>query len=884
MGLTSGTKLGPYEILSPLGAGGMGEVYRARDTRLGREVALKVLPPAFADDNERMARFRREAQVLASLNHPNIAIIHGMEESGGFHALVMELVEGSTLAERIAQGGIPADEALLIARQVAEGLEIAHEKGIVHRDLKPANIKLTPDGKVKILDFGLAKPQDGRDSGSSLSDSPTVTSQNTRAGVILGTAPYMSPEQAKGKRVDTRTDVWAFGCVLFEMLTGHATFEGETVTDALASVVKDEPKWTSLPAKIPPRIRQLLRRCLDKDPKHRLQAIGEARIALEEKPEDAEAQPPAPPPAPGWFRRGLGPLGAAGVAIAVLCIVFLFQNRSPQAERMQFAIPLPAEVSNLALSEDGRMFAYVARDDASGRNALYVQRLGSTSAEELAGTEGASYPFWSPDNAYVAFFANGKLKKVSSSGGVPQVLTSATFGRGGAWSRRGVIVYTPDTGTPLWRVNADGTGAAPLTDKLYLPSEYTHRWPVFLPDGKHFLFWAGIYQSAPQVSGIYLSSLDAKDKKFILPALSNPGYANGHLYYVDQRRMLCVVPFDAARGAVTGESTVISDRIAFQPSVFWGAFTAGGNDTVVYDTSVGSALSALTWYDRSGKELGRVGDPGVLSNPSISPDGTRATVDVADLKEASVDIWIRDLDHNTGSRFTFDRNEEVTGVWSRDGTKVAFRAFHANSVDLAVKNIAGLQSQIVAWTASNADDIFPNAWAPDGKKILCTIQPATGGTELVMVDPDSKKITPFFSSNTPANDGQISPDGKWVAYSSNESGEWEIYVTSFPAAEGKWQVSRTGGTEPRWKADGQELFYIDSKSMLTAIPISAEGSISFGSPSQLFPIRGRAAISSSDTFTYDVAKDGRRFLVNRYVKPEHVEPLTVVLNAAGANR
>jgi hypothetical protein len=510
-----------------------------------------------------------------------------------------------------------------------------------------------------------------------------------------------------------------------------------------------------------------------------------------------------------------------------------------------------------------------------------LKRLGSAKAEALAGTEGASYPFWSPDSNYLGFFANAKLKKVAASGGVPQVLAEATFGRGGSWSSRGIIIYAPDTGGAIWRVNADGTGAAPLTDKIFLQTEYTHRWPVFLPDGDHFVFWTGAFALAnQQPPGVYLSSLSASEKKFVVPSISGPAYAHGHLYYIDSRRMLIAIPFDPARGATTGEPAVVSDRVTYQPSVFWGAFGAGGSDTVVFNTSVGSALSALTWYDRTGKELGRVGEPGVLGNPSLSPDGHRAAVDIADLKGANVEVWIRDLDHNTSSRFTFDRQEEVTGVWSRDGSQVAFRAVHSNSVDLVVKKAAGLESQKVALTGLRDDDIFPNSWAPDGQHILSTYEPAAGGSELVVVDVPNDKMAPFLADKTTGTDGQISPDGKWAAYASNESGDWEIYVTTFPKAEGKWQVSRTGGREPRWRGDGKELYYIDSKGMLTAVPVTTEGTFSSGAPTPLFIIHGRTAISSSDIFTYDVMKDGQRFLVNRYVKPDHVQPLTVVMNAA----
>jgi eukaryotic-like serine/threonine-protein kinase len=913
MTLPAGTKLGPYEILSPLGAGGMGEVYRARDTQLNRDVALKVLPEALAHDAERMARFKREAQVLASLNHPNIATIYGFEESDGVRALAMELVEGPTLAERIVGAGLappsgkgtprgaPTEDVLPIGKQIADGLEYAHERGIIHRDLKPANIKITPEGTVKILDFGLAKaletpltpgpsPQGrgwpgGPGEGSVGTDnSPTLSVAGTQAGVILGTAAYMSPEQARGKVVDRRADIWAFGCVLYEMLSGKKPFEGETVTDVLASVVKTDPDWDELPTGTPPRIREVIRRCLTKDPKQRLRDIGEARIAIEETMAGGTGVSPVAghgQDAHATWQRALPWAVAALAAVMGATATWLWMSRPRPAERLQFAIPLQSEVANLALSAGGRMLALVERDDATGENMLYFERLGAAGATRLNGTEGASYPFWSPDDASIGFFAGGKLKKVSVSGGDPQVLATASYGRGVAWSGRGVIVYAPDTGGPLWRVNADGTGAAPLTAKLFLPPENSHRWPLFLPDGDHFLFWAGTFgeNRGEGVNGIYLSSLAAKEKKLIVPALSNPGYSNRHLYYVDERKSVIAVPFDPSGGVVSGEPMVVSSRITYQPSVYWGAYSVGGKDTIVYNSSTGAVHSVLVWYDRNGKELGRVGDPGVMANPSISPDGRRAAVDIADAKSTSVDIWLEDLDHNTSSRFTFAHAEEVTAVWSRDGQRLAYRSIASGNSAVDFKKATGLEAQTQVYVATSGDDIMPNSWSADDREILCSYQPGAGGSNLVVVDAATGKMKPFLATQASETNGQISPDGKWVAYASNESGDWEIYLTSFPNAQGKWQVSRGGGTEPRWRGDGGEIYYIDGKGVLTAVPVSTGGTFSEGAPTPLFPLRGRPPISSTDLYSYDVSRDGKRFLVNRYVKPDHLEPLTVVLNA-----
>jgi eukaryotic-like serine/threonine-protein kinase len=516
---------------------------------------------------------------------------------------------------------------------------------------------------------------------------------------------------------------------------------------------------------------------------------------------------------------------------------------------------------------------------------LFYERLGAPGATRLDGTEGASYPFWSPDDKNVGFFAEGKLQKIAVVGGVPQVLATASHGRGGSWGSRGVIIYTPDTGGPLWRVNADGQGAAPLTNKLLRTNESSHRWPQFLPDGDHFVFYSGSFEAdANSQDGTYFSSLAAKEKTLVVLTEANASYANGRLYYRDQRRSLVSVAFDPSSGKVRGEPALISDHLSFEPSVSYGTFSAGGEGTVVYSRAAAGELSGLAWYDQTGKEVGSVGAPAIVANPSISPDGNRVVVDIADVKTSNVDIWIEDLSHNTASRLTFDPSEEATAVWSRDGREIAYRFNGTNTGMLHIKSASGLQAVRQVYTTRPQDDILPNSWTLDDKDILCTYESATGGSDLVLVNVASGKATPFVATQASENNGMISPDGKWVAYASNDSGEWEIYVTMFPGAQGKWQVSPGGGSEPRWRGDGKEIFYIDPKGILTAIPVNAGETFSTGTATPLFPLHGRAPISNTDVFSYDVSKDGKRFLVNRNVKPDHVEPLTVVLNATGTTR
>ncbi len=877
MTLAAGTKLGPYEIVAPLGAGGMGEVYRARDTRLGREVAVKILPASLSADSDRLRRFEQEARTAGALNHPNILAIYDVGTHEGSPYLVSELLEGETLRQKLMEGSLPARRAVDYAVQIANGLACAHDKGIVHRDLKPENLFITTDGRVKILDFGLAKllrPD------VPAGEAPTVASAalETIPGTVMGTVGYMSPEQVRGQLADARSDIFSFGAILCEVLSGQRAFQRETAAETMTAILKeDPPEFSALGKNIAPSLERVVHHCLEKSPELRFQSAKDLAFALAAL--SGSESTTVSPVVRGLGRRRWPLWTAAAVAgAAALLALLLFLRPSAPAGRMQFAIPVPAAVSHLALSVDGRMLAYVAHDDASGENMVYIQPVGSPKASVLPGTEGASYPFWSPDDEYVAFFANGKLKKVAINGGSPQVLAEATTGRGGSWGSRGVIIYAPQAASTLWQVRADGTNPGPLTGKLLTAHESSHRWPLFLPDGDHFLFWGGNFEPGSGVSGIYASSLAASERKLLLPARSNLGYSAGQLSYVGDNRELMAVSFDPAHATVSGEPRVVAEGVAFQPSTYWGAFTVGGNGTVVYNSSSAASLSVLIWFDRTGKELGQVGQPGVMANPSISPDGNRAAVDIADLRANNVDVWLEDLRHDASSRFTFDPSEEVAGVWSRDGSMLAYRS-NPNPVQLEVKQATGLEPSRTVTSVSSSGDNVPNSWTPEDKQILCSLQPVTGGSHLILVDVATGKQVPFLAGKASETNGQISPDGKWVAYASNESGDWEIYVTTFPNPAGKWQVSRGGGSEPRWRGDGREIFYIGPKGLLTAVPVNVTGTFSLGASSPLFQIHGRAPISSTDLFTYDVTKDGKRFLVNRYVKPEHVEPLTVVLNA-----
>ena len=881
MPLSSGTKLGPYEIQSAIGAGGMGEVYRARDTRLGRDVALKILPESFARETDRLHRFEQEARAVAALNHPNILAVFDIGESNGSPYLVSELLEGETLRGVLDRGSVSPRKAIEYAVQIAQGLAAAHEKGIVHRDMKPENIFVTKDARIKILDFGLAKV--AQKASAATSDGATMTSSHTAMGVVMGTASYMAPEQVRGETVDARTDIFAFGAVLYEMVSGKRAFRRDTAAETMTAVLKeDPPELTDTGQPVPPTLDRIVRRCLEKNPEQRFQSAKDLSFALSAL--SGTDSSGAARIGEGTPKTAMGKWATVAItALLVGALTWFMGARRSQEPALQFAIPLSDEVSHLALSPDGSTLAYVSTEESSGLPVLYLQRIGSPDRRALAGTEGASYPFWSPDGQYLAFSANGKLMKLAVAGGAPQMLTNVWASRSGSWSKNNVIILEPDSGAAIWRINPDGSGLAPVTDKLFSPNEQSHRWPVFLPDGNHFLFWAGNFTGAREdhSSGIYLSSLEGKEKRLIVLAHSSFALGAGQLFYADYDGHLFSAPFDSDKGVITGNAKAIANYVSVQPSTYYAALTAAPNGTLIYNTTPGAALSVLTWMDRSGKVISTLGEPAVQCNPTISPDGSRLAVDISDEKASNVDVWLQNASGGGSSRFTFDPAEEVVGVWSRDGKTVAYRSAGGTVGQgsyLFAKAANGLERERQIIKFDTTDDIIPNSWSSDDRQILSTRQTANGAhLELInYVDGGHSRFQPGNGNQV---NGMISPDGKWVAYASDESGSWEVYVTTFPGAAGKWQVSRGGGTEPRWREDGKEIYYLGPTGMLTAVPVSTVGSFATGTPTPLFPFHGRAVISSTDVFSYDVSKDGKRFLVNRYVKPERIEPLTIVLHA-----
>jgi serine/threonine protein kinase/Tol biopolymer transport system component len=884
MTIASGARLGVYEIGGPLGAGGMGEVYRARDTKLNRDVAIKVLPEIFAHQPEHLSRFEREALALASLNHPHIAQIYGVEEAGGMRALVMELVEGPTLADRIASGPIPLGEALPIARQIAEALEAAHERGIIHRDLKPANIKVRADGTVKVLDFGLAKSTDPPgDSGAALANSPTFTSPATHLGVILGTAAYMAPEQAKGKAVDKRADIWAFGVVLFETLTGRPIFDGETITDVLAAVVTRDPDWDKLSLGTPPSIRRLLRRCLERDPTRRLRDIGDARTELDDAISGADGASTIPV-RPAASPRQLWPWALTTILIVALAIVLWRQSQTPafipqRTTRFTLATQPLAVLDHaaspaVALSPDGTHLAYVAGNSALGQ--LYVRRMGSLESTPIAGAEQSSGPFFSPNSEWLAFFARDNLQKVSLRGGPPvNVCARPSLGsHGGSWGDDGTIVFESGGGR-LWRVSAEGGSATPVVAPA---GAY---WPEILPGSK-----AIVFTQVTGRQGIWVLSLKTGQAQLLVPDLGFARYVHsGHLVYASQGSLLAV-SFDVESLQLAGSGIPVVQHAMMglpdEPRIAHFAASHSGTLAYLAGPVLASDLRTLVWVDRKGQETTVPLEARTYAWPRLSRDGTRLAVTISDAEDGG-DVWIYHLARQTLTRLTFGgASREGRPVWTPDGRRVAFRVFDRGSqqYNLFWKAADGT-GQDERLTSDPNRDRSAQSFSPDGSRLVFAQSNERTGYDIHVLDVNGQRSSkPLLQQ--PFNEGspEISPNGRWLAYRSNETGRYEVYVRPFPDVDkGKWPISTNGGNAPVWSPDGRELFYQIGNTIMAA-PAQADG-INFvsGTPTVLFS--GLFA-SPVGTRHFDVSRDGRRFIMSKEVTPtlppSERSQLTVVLN------
>jgi len=869
----------------------MGEVYRARDAKLGRDVALKVLPGDFANDAQRMARFEREAQLLAALNHPSIAAIYGLDESGAVRALVMELVEGPTLADRIAQRPLPLDEALPIAKQIAEALEYAHERGIIHRDLKPANIKITPDGAVKILDFGLAKALEREASAVDISSSPTISRMATQAGMILGTAAYMSPEQARGKSADRRGDIWAFGCVLFEMLTGGQPFSGETVSDILAAIIKETPDWTRLSTGTPVRIRVLLQRCLQKDPRQRLQAIGEARIAVEEvlsgAPEPLSAATPAALPVPLSARRAMLPWGVAAVlalAVAAFAVAYFRQpTQSLPVVRLTLVPPGDGDFFSLgsavAVSPDGSHVAFVF--GSREKRQLYLRALDQAESSPLAGTEGASDPIFSPDGRWVAFFAGAKLKKLSIFGGAPVTICDAADPRGAAWGSDGTILFTPIPNSPLVRVSASGGAPQPLT-KLNSGADgavRSHRWPQFLPGGKAALFNI-VYSAgnALESADVAVVSLDSGEYKTLLRGGSFPRFASpGYILYVNHNDLLAV-PFNSARLEVTGPPVTVLKGVDTSLSTGGAEFAFSESGILAYLPQGAETLpkDRLVWVDRRGMAVPISQAVHSYGTPGLLKMGKQLVVGLYDNGPS---LWLDDLSRDTLGPLAVGTIGYGPAI-SPDGRRVFFGSNRGSSSGIFARNVdgSGAEARFTTTTWSQ----FPNSVSPDGKLLIFTQASSTGTALLQLPLEGSHNPQPLFPGPGTRTSAMFSPDGRSIAYVSDESGQAEVYEAPFPDEGPRIQISSGGGSQPLWSRNGRELFFRQGQKMMAA-GIRTGPAFSAEKPYELFeglyePIRPSLSLGMAQ---YDVTPDGQRFLMIQPVEqpaPVNAPVLHIVLN------
>jgi Tol biopolymer transport system component len=877
MALASGTRIGPYLIQSPLGAGGMGEVYRARDTRLGREVAMKVLPAIFSRDPERLRRFRQEAQAVAALNHPNILAIYDFGEHEGAPFIVTELLDGATLRNRLKTGTLSVRKTTGIAEQVALGLAAAHDKGIVHRDLKPENIFVTRDGHVKILDFGLAKitlPE------VATPDAPTLECK-TGPGMVMGTVGYMSPEQVRGKAIDRRSDLFSLGAILYEMLSGKRAFHGDTSVEVMNAILKeDPPDLAGSGRSIPPVLNRIVQHCLEKNPAERFQSAGDVAFALGSVTDASSSAKVAIPAAGGqrwwpWLRLS-GELALVALVVA-LAVLLMRRSQQPQLSLQAAILPPPGEgfwaniTQPAAISPDGMFLAIIAM--SNGHKHLWLRRMDASDAQSIAGSEDASNPFWSPDSRQIAFFVPGKLRKVAVSGGtVSDICPAGTFGNGGAWSSRGVIVFSTFAAA-LQRVAENGGTPEAIPGAELSSTALGQMWRAFLPDGTHFLYVEWRYPTRPrEENALWIGSLNGEKARPLPLTSTNALYSNGYLLF-SRDGDLVAQKFDANRLTLNGAVLPLVRNIQYDTSFHDGMFTASTNGTLVYAGRGVGANTELTWMDREGKTLGTLGEPEQFIRPSISPDGKRIAVGVKPT-DAREKVWIYDADR--GTRIPVENSEAGPGlyapVWSPDGKQVAYRGTSQKTAALFVHASDG-SGEPKQLRSVQADLLQPTDWSPDGRYLALDIVRYQGRENwedlLRVVEYDGGKPILEISD---AADGRFSPDGHWLAYSDEKSGE--VYVTPFPGPGAKIAISSGGAWDPRWRGDGRELFYVTDDMYVMSVEVhESAADFKVGSPRRLF----RLQLPYNAGF-YDVARDGKRFLINARTSKEQTAPLTVITN------
>jgi serine/threonine protein kinase len=889
MSLDTGTRLGRYEIRSKIGAGGMGEVYQARDMELGRDVAVKVLPSTLSSDKDRLQRFQQEACAAGALNHPNILSIYDVGKNDDSPYVVSELLEGETLRRRIAGAPLAQRRTIDYALQIAQGLAAAHEKGIIHRDLKPDNIFITNDGRVKILDFGLAKLTQ-LDGDQIQTDVPTRR-VDTDTGVVMGTVGYMSPEQLKGRAVDQRSDIFSFGAILYEMLSGKRAFHGESAAETMSAILKEDPPELSGTNKtVSPALERLVNHCLEKNPEARFHSARDVAFALETL---AGAGPTSAQTMMGvsafpdsrktpwhlpWIIAGI-----LAIALTITSALLMFSSRqtTSNAGVVRASIEQPENAnflprSQFAVSPDGSRLVFVARPPG-GRQLLWVRPLGAITAQPLAGTDDALYPFWSPDSRYIGFFSQSKLKRIDASGGPAQTLCDAPNGRGGTWNREGVIVFAPDNYRPLYRISAAGGSAVAVTTLAESKLQATHRWPWFLPDGSHFLYRSGTTSSTTQKenNGIYLGSLDSNEQKLILAVDTMPVYASGYLLFVRDNTLMAQ-QFDLKNFQLTGDALPVTERVQVDFVLSRGVFSVSENGVLV-SQSGGTVLAdrELLWYERDGKNPKSLGAPALYAQVDISPNEDRLASGIFDLNAGSPDIWIYDISRDVPLRLTFDPDFDASPIWSPDGSRVVWRSNRKGRYDLYQKVSSGAgNDEILLESEENKD---ATSWSSDGAFIVYTNTTVKGNTQndiWTLPMSGERKPVPFLQTGANETSAQFSPDGRWIAYVSDESGTNQVYIAPFPNPVGKWQVSRSGGTEPRWRGDSKEIFFLSPENKLMAAAVNASGSnLQIGNAETLFEIHP----ANPPGYHYDVTKNGKRFLVDS-IKEGNFQPLALIVN------
>lgn len=876
MPVSPGTKVGRYEIRSKIGEGGMGEVYRARDEKLNRDVAIKVLPTSFADNHERLQRFEQEAQAAGTLSHPNILAIYDLGMHDGAPYVVSELLEGESFRDLLTHRRPSTRKAIDYATQIAHGLAAAHEKGIVHRDIKPDNLFLTKDERVKILDFGLAKLTQPSADHTAQTDIAT-RKVHTNPGTVMGTAGYMSPEQVRAVAIDHRSDIFSFGAVLYEMLSGRRAFHGDSAIETLNAILKEEPaELSSTNSNTPPALERVVWHCLEKSPERRFQSASDVAFALESlsgvtshssqtlvdvKPLSTQRN---------WTRERLIWLGATAILLilAAAFAVAYFSRQPEQRRSVRLALATPDNATlpaSVTISPDGQRVVFVATN-TEGKHLLWLRPLDSLTAQPLTATDGASRPFWSPDSRLIAYFANRKLFKIDATGGRPQMLCDVGEHSGGAWNRDGVILFGGAEG--LHRVSAQG-GTPTLATKVS-PKEEAHRWPSFLPDGRHFVFLADA--DTTEDHNIRVGSLDSQDSQILFGAISRVAFAQpGYLLYVNQGSLV-TVPFDPASLKVTGEPVTVAERVAEVGENHEFDFSVSEDGTLAYQTGI--TASQFTWFDRSGKKLGVVGEPASADHLAISPDGKSAVAGLVDADGRESDLWLYDLTRGTTSRLTFDPHGDGTPLWSPDGARIVFGSNRAGTgvVDLYEKAASGAGDEQILLKAASAK--FATSWSRDGQFILFEnwLPQAKGGVWLLSMSGNHEAKPLLQSTAFNQGQGQFSPDGHFVAYTSDESGRVEVYVQRFPLSSEKWQISTGGGLQPLWRGDGKELFFITEDKKLMAVDLKTDGKFESGIPRELF----QGSMKTGFAYSYATTADGQRFLMSAPIDAPARAPMTIV--------